>query len=901
MNRMYNNKGIILISTLLLISVIIMIVALLVVTGKNTMLLGGNYSEKERALYAAECGITYVQLCISKYIDWKCNETVLNGLYNPGLDDVAICMVNGQRNCIRGIIKKTDAEFYVSFYDGAWNSSDARFDLKGNPLKYYSVNNLSNSTNTVDSILFDGITAKTYRTVPKLTAHIISEGRCNRAKRYVESMLVYDTTNAGSACSISAGGINIDLSDNDSSALVNTSNSSESKIRSMGDIKITSPDPAKKNSFQIANNGLSCTGKPYERKYTYINGKMIDSIEKQKEYGLSCDNTNQSGFMQNARLNWTDVTKDYIYSVAHPEYHEETKYREVYEDEYDDKGKKKGTKVRTESYTETYVTYTYTTHYNDNIKAKLASGSWVYKNSPDNPGEYKLFYYPDEIKKINARDFVNINKRGETVFNKDLIQGNKSAISIIDKITDMHKFSTGSDSLFTIKDAIGVNPEYNKGFSVAIYDYDPSSKATEPKFYPSANYRASVKLEKDPSNPKSNPCLLTNTGFNVNIEGELSGQGKVITGGSLSFQGNSILSAGEDHGISIYSQGSVYINPMTGTGGSSDPNSIIKKAFKTYINENGLKSEAGYYKTDTKDYSKLRDNILETVVSKSGSQPKTLNDILTDKDGLNYSTANAQELVNMMLVKNSYKGEDNSTSKTNEVIMDYENSYNYGNYQVTCSHGIKSDKAYIKVLDQKSQKMDIYVINAGTVNNGKSTPISPGDIPGISSNTWSLLGETILDKSNFSTEESSENWQGDFSLSFNNSDDKIMFNLKDDKWVFKYDTAGRNLKSDTVSIVDPDSQSFRSVTLSDTIIKGLIYTWEDLIGNNLQGGTFTIRGGIVAFGGNPAYQNPGDNTKGKIILNKAKYVTFTYDPNFMHMVFDTIKGINTKKIFSASF
>ncbi|MHC9542684.1 MAG: pilus assembly PilX N-terminal domain-containing protein [Vulcanimicrobiota bacterium] len=829
-----HRKGIVLITTMLLLSVIIMISSLLIVTGRNTMLLGTSYNERERAYYAAESGIAYVQFCFQRYKDWISGETTLSGVYNPDFSGLTVATVNSQTRCIRGVINDGDSEFYVVFYNGgSWDTgNDKRNDKEGNALRFYSCNNL---TNEGDVSTYDLSSNKTFRTVPKQTAHIIVEGRCGSVKRYVEAMLKYDDTPTGGACTIAAGGVDIELTDTDSFFMVNTSNGSESRIRSLGDIKISSGNSNDKNCFQIANSGRSCTGAGTEgstvEKHTYVNETEIGD-SNQEDYGITCDNSTQAPYFDNAKLTWKDVTKKYF---------------------SDSEG----------------------TTYSEDVKATIRPGTYIYKNTSTAPDTYTLYYYPKVLDPDSAGDFVNENT-GQA-YDPSLIDGDSSSFSIKSTATSSD-FTTSGSYLFTLNKPVGISAdlygdETNNSFAISVYDYNSDGD----DYIPSTKYRASLRLNGD-----SDPSIITKTGSDVYVNGELSGKGKVLCGGDLQFQGRSIIDSDTDSGLSLYTQGTVTVNPVQGSGGSSDPNEAIKTAWEAYASN--FTESNGYYTTDKTDYTKVRDAILNTKIDYGGHSDKKLIDVLTSLS-FSYDKATAQELISSMLSKNSVLGQETGSTETishDATAFGSQKATTIGDYKVYVARedgGQTTEHRHIYIYDNNGNRKANYKIKKdGTYETHQN------DI-GITGVSASLSG-----------------YNGTFNLTIGET--PLTFNINasgSTKWSCSYQKTGTSTNATTIKLLDKDSDKFKNLLFSDTILKGLVYTWGNLSGPNLQGGSFNIRGAVMAYGGNPSTQDPGANGLGKISLKNGKNVTFTYDPSYMHMIIDSFNGINTKRIFSSSF
>lgn len=875
------HKGIVLVTIMMLISIIIMIAALLIVSGKNALLLGANFNEKENAYYAAECGIAYIQYCISRFQDYRSCESTLSSIYNPSFNDFTVEMVGN--GCIHGILRGGASEFYVAFYDGT-----VKKDKNFKKLSYYSINNLSNTLSNLESKQYDGTKFTMFRTVPAQNAHIIVEGRCNKSIRYVEAMLKKDTRQLGAAFSVSAGGMEVNLSDSDSTFLVDNASGTDSKVRSLGDIKVKSGNGSNiddKNCFKIANNGVSCTGKGTKgnsiAQYTYINGEKIDSSSKQKDYGVACDNTSQTNYMANSKLTWKDAAGNYF----------------------------------SES------------EYNGNVKNKIQNGTWIYKNSPEDLNIYKLYYYPDQFNSENAANFVNANTGYEySKWTGDpLISGR--GITVKDSV-NLENLSKNGGYLFTANDSTCISSDLygNTDFALAVFDYD----TTKMTYSPSSNYRASFRVEG--SGTGTDPCLVTKEGGNIYIGGELSGTGKVLCGGNVTFQGKSMLDVDKTSGVSLYSQGTVTVNPVVGTGGASDPNEVLSQAWDICARSksNGSLDASGYYSTNVDDYNQLKKDLLSTQVpvgtdGEGNVITNSLTNVLSQQH--NYNNGAVNDMVSTLLSKNTFMGTKTVTS--HDESKDFGYYSNEGRLTSTTLNGYtyfvwpdleykKSGKDWKPIKQVGSQ---VYITNYDDKTKTKTWDLyyfdyTTGDVYTYfqkdvlkDNNKWCYAGanyETSYsgitynkDSSNYLNQTNASFPTGN--VSFNVKNKPINLNFSGRGWQISYNVEGKSETSKFIKMLNSASQNYIGILTNDTVLKGLIYTWGDLYAPNLQGGSLSIRGAVVAYGGNPETEDPGDNGMGKIVLNNGKNITFTYDQDYLHMLLDNKQSFNTVRVFHASF
>ena len=869
-------KGIVLITTMLMLSFIIMIAAMLIVTGRNTLLLGTSYSDREQAHYAAECGLAYVQHCLTRYKDWKGpDDSTLEDIYDPDLVDFTVEKIGSQNNCIKGTLNNGNSEFYVAFYDGSWDPSDIRYDRAagGSPLKYYSFNNISNPSGTSHSVFYNGANAVEFKAMPALSAHIIVEGRCRQARRYTEAILKNACTLTGNSGTLAGGDVEGSLLDTNSVYLVN-STTGDSKIRSLGDIKISSGSADDKNCYQIANGGTSYTGIHDDSKHTYINDTVNPiTSENQDDYGMHInDKDDQRRYLDNdaTRLTWDEVTSKYI----------------------------SGTDFNS-----------------DKVTTTIASGTWVYRQSAKNSSKYELYYYTDKFDSSAAATFLN-DKTGakySEYSGEALIAGN-DADGITIKSPTISDMSTFSGSMFEITKPVGVSG--SNGIAFLVYDCDPDS---EGKFIPSTTYRASLSIGGN-----SDPCLISNSGGDIYVGGELSGIGKIISGGELAFQGKSILKSDTGSYTSIYAQKDVTINPIQGSGGVCDPTTAIRKAWDEVAG-----TGSGYYDTGIKSYKELSEKLLKTTITGSyGGQdydrPTALLKILCDSSGFGYDKANASDLVSTMLAKNSCLGSGVSAG-TKTVTMSFgggkEGTFNVGGYTITAA--VKDGTATIKVTEQKlttgeiiwpADSSSLIAMNetsdsSFTAPEDKSflepvlVAINVQPIRVQTSESYKISGGTFnagSDNLTAVTPAAGNNlsgYTGTVTIAIDKVD--ITVNINAGNWDVTYPIKGEP-SSDCIQMVKSGDNNFTPLVLNDTLLSGLIYSWENVNAPNLQGGSLSIRGGIIAFGGDPSSASPGSNG-GKISFGKAKTVTFTYDPDYLYPLYEHVNGIETKCIYKGFF
>ncbi|MDQ7821546.1 MAG: pilus assembly PilX N-terminal domain-containing protein [Candidatus Eremiobacteraeota bacterium] len=879
-------KGIVLITTMLLLSFIVMIAALLMVTGRNTMILGATYSDREQAYYAAECGLAYMQYCISRDSDYR-GETA----YDPSFSHFTIEKV-GTQNLIHGKLTDTGGEFYVAFCDGV--SADIYTDgtSVNTPMTFYSFNNLMGDSESLSTKRHQDSAIYSFKKVPKKTAHIIVEGRCNQARRYVEAMLAMSGSPIGEACSITAGDIKVNLVDNDSVFLVNSEIYGNSAVRSCGNIEITSGgDPTNplandKNCFQIADKGTSYTGGAGAgTEATKVNGTTVTTANE-SQYDFTTNQSDQGSALKKAALTWDDVSKNYISSGA-----------------YD----------------------------TSKVKAMIKSGTYVYKNTSAAPDTYNLYYVPVAFDPGSQADpdtykteWLDNNIGSAVAYNAgDCITGTDTGKVSIVSSTNSTNLTTSGQYLFTVKDPVGVDETNgNFGLSVLIYDYSTADN----QYFPSSNYRTSVRLGDGSAN--TDPALVTlgGTGRNVYVDGELSGSGKVLCAGNLDFQGGSLMQTDPDRvanpdkisSVATYANGNVNINPVRGSGGSNSTNDVIQAAWDAYTSTLGTATNE-YFNSGTDNYQALVKNLLETPISgtftDSTGRSKTysgvaLKDVLTDTACFTFEESTASELVAMMLSKNSYLGTDSSSSGGGSGTT--------GSLTVGPGSSIGS-LASSSTMDWVWDNTGNEAVSTITID-GKDYWYTAGEEAGkswvvivdkLDSNNWTAVSKRSGRAADVGTNGTvptlslSEGANFDFTATFTSGTDTVEIETKTNG---QFEVTGglseiKTENSSTIQMLDKDSTDFKDLVFNDTLFKGLVYTHKNINAKDLQGGSLTIHGGLVAYGGDPATFDPTTSTTsdGKVSFDNGKNITFTYDPDYMSLFFASGAGMNTGRIFRAAF
>jgi len=65
-----------------------------------------------------------------------------------------------------------------------------------------------------------------------------------------------------------------------------------------------------------------------------------------------------------------------------------------------------------------------------------------------------------------------------------------------------------------------------------------------------------------------------------------------------------------------------------------------------------------------------------------------------------------------------------------------------------------------------------------------------------------------------------------------------------------------------------------------------------------NGGSLTLRGAVVAYGGDPGTQEPGQDSKdGEIHVRGSQCFNLIYDPNYFSMLGEEVNKVVLKRVF----
>lgn len=260
---MLKKKGVILITTLLFVTMIVMFSIIVAQQGRDTLLSGAGYTESEQAYMAALSGIEYAKAQLSLTSGWgklhngqpDAIDTASSDYFKEGKN---ISFADG--GLIAYLNEDKTQSFSISFSPSPGNDALDTALMKGRMCKYMSYNNLDSdvtiygadskvaSENRLEgsveiSSRYKGAPVLR-RDVPGNTFYIVSKGVSGKHVKYVEAMLVRDSYsgNTDGASMISGNTvIKSSKSRSDNEAILNIKHidkKSKAKIVSAGNIQL---------------------------------------------------------------------------------------------------------------------------------------------------------------------------------------------------------------------------------------------------------------------------------------------------------------------------------------------------------------------------------------------------------------------------------------------------------------------------------------------------------------------------------------------------------------------------------------------------------------------------------------------------------------------------------------
>jgi hypothetical protein len=355
--------------------------------------------------------------------------------------------------------------------------------------------------------------------------------------------------------------------------------------------------------------------------------------------------------------------------------------------------------------------------------ASLQAGSYVYLEDVKNSGKYNLMYYDKPLDATFAPDATGIPFKDNKA---TLLKGSGVSVTNDGVGVDASSLSFSTSAPTAIK-AITDNGGVNS-FALTAYDWDDTAKS----YTPTAKARTRFTLQAS-SDPNKAACLSANG--DLNVKGELSGSGSVISGGMIDFEGKSTLKPDTSTGLAVYAKADINLHPISARESYSDPKTPLRTGMNNYI-----KSYTSTYTDKT-----LAARYLLDSAGEGGAKARTLREILTKDFG--YSDSQAQTVVLKLLTTNSKLDpsgfiltapgaagwEDISfTDSTIQGII-----YTWRNFNADCDGGSLTIRGALVAYGG-----DPFTQRPGEDHNGGSIAITNGDIIDIiyDPNYLSILG-----------------------------------------------------------------------------------------------------------------------------------------------------------------
>ncbi len=295
------NKGIILITIMILLTVIIMIVTLISMSAVANLKGGQKYSESEQAQYAALSGLEYVRAQVYQNPEWTPISKEPVTIYDESCGPLKVIEKEGAVEVLFGSEEGSQARsrFRIALIppspSGSINEQliaemNSKEEFKD--INFLSCNNLS-STSEGTTFKRDPQTKefKIYKSnIPKNTIHIISQGICNKTVRYAEALISVEDIKEFKTSSVARGNIDINLIGANPSALISAKSQESTSLRAYGYLDIHST-AKNKNCFVNFNNGYTSAQNIKICDFDSDGKQLKENIEK---YGVNIDTTDNA-------------------------------------------------------------------------------------------------------------------------------------------------------------------------------------------------------------------------------------------------------------------------------------------------------------------------------------------------------------------------------------------------------------------------------------------------------------------------------------------------------------------------------------------------------------------------------------------------------------------------------
>ena len=911
------NSGIILITTFILTLLVIMFSGLLVTSSRGALLLGSGYSDSEQAYYAAISGIEFVKSRlrdddkfmyqsvdyesesdnISKYekdnrsdqdpnssieVFYNEKEGWILGYIDRHVKDkskyrskfrISFAFVEKPASSKKNDFNFTNKDSFLKFRDkdGIRDNGLRNFrDALG--IKYLSCNNIFKKTHSDENFSYGfkyNINGgyEPDKKIPIKTCYVVAQGIAGDTVRYVEASLGRLEDYELDSCTTANIDIDVMLANPRGTFLFNTvSKTKKANIRSGSSISIESPSLSSIEAFKAGETGGAIYTKNLVINSTNISGA---NISDQVHHTIDASHLGGSGIEGILEHSF----KDYEYS-----------------------------KIR-----------------HDVLKAGLsgkmsmsATEKPAYIFLRNSNGDYKYVKEVD-IDKIGGSELSGDERiaflQKSVEFKKDEIEDLKfNNIRGLDGFTvspiNMTNEHGHNYKSLTVKVTTPI--DFKNGVTFACLEQVGTSNSY--KLAGKSNFN--VKLG-------SRGTLLSEK--SIDILGNLTGTGKVVSGKNVAFYGGSIFETDENTGVAVFASNDVSIYPsQSQTNVQNACNNIISSGWSNLIltttgNADFIDSKCTNYQTLANKLARADSGRIDAdgnTISVRGGLKAILGTYVTYEQ--------IDEIIMQTVLQNSVGGQ--KPKEYNSRFMIVSNSgfkkMDTPEYHVAIFDTDKSESEIPTNADIDASNCNIISLRKGEDSSSPTINIwlkkSNGSVAGVNATDEefkkSIISEDYINRTVVPSDPddpTSADISGDafcqivdnhyiFNSTLFASDQSLQLNsLSADNSVshlLNYTVPDANI--DTFQGDDINKIYLRKTieevvfpSNNDTLITGLVFAKGGNITIDALGAAINIRGGFIAYEKN-------------IIVNNSKYMVLTYDPDFMPLF---KAGALTKNNFTTTF
>ena len=520
----FTKKGIVLITTLSIMTFLVMLSTMLISSGYSSLRRASTYLENELAHHAAMSGLAYAQARLERKLSWTAQESAFAA-------EKAGIVIQESNGVVVGTI--TSSNGTVSKFRMAFMDND---DARNAGVRYISYNpgNLADGyvTYTRDAEIAKSTLYTKYRKVPKNTVTVVVEGVVYNsggkviATRVVESSFVADYSQLLDAVAFSGNDLNVEATDDDGAwelavekdhreFLAETS-VARPGIRPLGNVNLKTDRSVAKDAYQNKDDLEIMMWPGSDKRFTLNN--VVVSEETESGY-----NVQRSTSEAETKSKFPRLTEKEAFS-----------------------GEENNTKD-------------FDTYFPASERNEIKAGTYLYGM---NGNALTLEYFPGVV---HDGDTSNDSKYE--------IQGNQNQHVIVERAFPNKKYTSDQsftgDSMFSTK-SLKISIDRPTSVITSSKNVNGLSILTDPN----ANMnRPQVTL----SSTKTTPGVIYSPGGDLVVAGDITGQGTVVSGGDLTFQGHSVMEPSEEGGVSVFARNSIKLQPIasnvTGTGTTGISNS----------------------------------------------------------------------------------------------------------------------------------------------------------------------------------------------------------------------------------------------------------------------------------------------------------------------------------------